>query len=119
MTILNSYIVGQPQTVIAILVGALGLIICTICIVGSIKENDTFIAAISIPIVMICGFFIVLLLQDNTRPRIEALLDDTTSFVQLNDTYEYVEQRGSIYVFDVRKGTEEYDRLMEQLKEQK
>ena len=39
-------------------------------------------------------------------------MNDNISFVEVNNTYELVEQKGSIYVFDVRKGTSEYDMLI-------
>ena len=119
MTILNSYIVGQPEIAKAIVIGVIGLVLCILIIMSAIEEGKGSTLCLCLLPLFLCGLLCFLLIQDNTRPRIEVLLDDQTPFIEINDTYRFIEQRNSIYVFDVRENTAEYDKLMEQLKEQK
>lgn len=119
MTILNSYIVGQPEIARAIIIGVLGLVLCILIIKLAIEEGKGSTLCLCLLPLFICGLICFLLMQDTTRPRIEVLLDDQTPFIEINDTYRFIKQRDSIYVFDVRENTAEYDKLMEQLREQK
>lgn len=115
MTILNSYIVGQPEIAQAIAVGIVGLICCGFLIGLAIDLREGAYAFFIIPILFVVGIVGIHLIQDNSRPRIETLIDDFTPFVQINDTYKFIEQRDSIYIFDVREGTAEYEELMGEL----
>lgn len=115
MTILNSYIVGQPEIVKAIVAGIFGVFLCIIIIILAIEEGKGSILCLCLLPLFLFGSICFLLMQDNTRPRIEVLLDDQKPFVQINDTYKFIEQRDSIYVFDVREGTAEYEELMGEL----
>ena len=118
MTILNSYIVGQPEIAKAIVAGVLGVFLCIFIIMLAVEEGKGSTLCLCLLPLFVFGSICFLLMQDNTRPRIEVLLDDQKSFIEINDTYRFIEQRNSIYVFDVRENTAEYDKLMEQLKEQ-
>lgn len=120
MTIINQYIQGGPCINGAIAIAVIMLsAICFFIYIGTKHDELKYALISSVVTAIFCFGAIWFLMYDNSRPRIEALLDDKISYVEIENKYEFIKKHGSLYIFDVKKDTEEYNKLMAELKEQK
>lgn len=120
MTIINQYIQGGPCLNGAIAIAVIMLsAICFFIYFGTKHDELKYAFISSVVTAIFCFGAIWFLMYDDSRPRIEALLDDTISYVEIENKYEFIKKHGSLYIFDVKKDTEEYNKLMTELKEQK
>lgn len=67
---------------------------------SELKKKNPWIIAAGILVMVAClacigGF--------RAQDRIEALVSESASWVKINERYEYIENRGKIYVFKERK----------------
>lgn len=123
MKIVNCYFAGQEYSLEPFVFISLVLLSLTGIAVWSIADDPRQKHIGEIIIISICLiaelFTVILCFKDSRHPRVEALIDDKVPFEEINKTYEYLYNEGDLRVFNVREGTEEYNKLMKQLKEQK
>lgn len=110
MTILNSTEILAPHAgllfgcVIFGLIATISFIICWATIDG---ERITA-GGIAVGCLVFTILFAVLSRHESCgnptgRYKLEVTLNETVSFVEMNEKYEFIEQRGDIYVFKTRE----------------
>ena len=116
MTILNSYI--EPPNLFSSWVIA---IIATMlvggiagAIVASLSTSDAVLIFISIGAGALCLFIFLFCgysnlsdyVKANEKEIVEAIIDSETSFTEVYNKYKIIDQRGEIYVLELKEGDE-------------
>ena len=106
VTILNQVEHGTPGLPVIIIFLAIIIIFCLVSLFYLIREfvfDLEDILAITLVIgVMAIG---VWLLYTNVTARetiVQATIDDTASFVKVNEVYKFIRQEGQIYILQLR-----------------
>ena len=113
MTILNefSYVVGHTAgfggiaTVIGIIMTVVGTGLIANLIYDGLYEVDGLFSTIIFSVGVVVLIASIILAHPIYETRYEVIIDNTTSFNEIMDKYEIVDQRGQIYV--LRDPTEE------------
>lgn len=105
MTILNefSYVAGHTPgfggfaTVVGILITVVGIVFIICFIYDGLYTTDGFGASLLFAIGVIVLVLSIVFAHPVYETRYEVIIDDTTSFNEIMDKYEIVDQRGQIY----------------------
>ena len=101
---------GWPLVCIGIIVTIVGMILlvhfCT---------NDNWLVLLIIPIA--CLIIGIANLADSRRPIVKATLDNTVSFTEIQEHYDYIDKEGDIYIFRPRNiNIDEWEQLIKEKK---
>lgn len=98
-----------------------GLLICIgiiVIVVGYILfahfcVDDNWLVLLAIPIAcIIIGIFNLI---DSRRPIVKATLDNTISFTEIQEHYDYIDKEGDIYIFRPRNvNINEWEQLVKE-----
>lgn len=103
MTILYEYMAGDaPCLWFAIISWVLAAIFLGFMIYG-MHDGEEGLSCCCAVLLVFCIIFGFVMNSDQRRPAVQALVDDTASWVEINDQYEFVKKEGEIYTFYVRE----------------
>ena len=106
LTILNQVEQWNPKNISGLSASAILIVLSIIVLVITIKDFDfvTFdvviiVLFIAILITAIAVFVVIINLRETI---VQAAIDDSASFVKINEAYKFIRQEGQIYILQLR-----------------
>lgn len=104
---------ANPQ--LGVLLICIGIIVTVVGIILLMHfcANDNWLVLLVIPIA--CLIIGISNLIDSRRPIVKATLDNTISFIEIQERYDYVDKEGDIYIFRPRNvNIDEWEQLIKE-----
>lgn len=103
MTILYEFIAGDAPCLWGAIVCWVFAVFFLGLLIFSMREGEDGLACCCVVLLVFCTVIGFCMCADKQRPAVQALIDDKTPWVEINNQYEFVRQEGEIYTFYVRE----------------
>lgn len=110
MTVLNTIELMEQKSTIPLFIIGIGTLISILSLVTMINANKDLLAILSFIMFIVSGLAVlvtVYMLPDLQEPsgkyRYEIMIDDSTTFSEVMEKYNIIEQRGEIFVVEEKE----------------